>query len=171
VADAEDVAAALRREARRRLLGESLPRIQACLAQLSDEELWWRPNAGSNSAGNLVLHLCGNLTQWVLAGLGGADDRRDRAAEFSERGPIPRAELLGRIERVVTEAVAVIERQGAGDLLRVRKVQGFDEDGLSIVLHVVEHASYHTGQLAWLVKARKGVDLGFYRGVDLERRS
>src|SRR5205085_2382135 len=89
----------LRRESRRRLIDESLPRIRKCLAELSDEEIWFRPNEQSNSMGNLVLHLCGNVGQYVLSGLGGAADHRRRPEEFSERGPVPRADLLTRLDR------------------------------------------------------------------------
>jgi uncharacterized damage-inducible protein DinB len=167
--DSDRLVTALRRESRRRLLEESLPRILRCLAELTDEEIWWRPNEETNSVGNLVLHLLGNVGQYILSGLGGAADRRERSKEFSERGPIPRAELVGRLERTMAEAGRVIDAIDAGALLQPRVVQGFDYDGLGILIHVVEHFSYHTGQIAYAVKARKGIDLGFYRGVNLDR--
>src|SRR5437867_7915143 len=69
-----------------------LPRIVDCLELLSEEEIWWRPNEASNSAGNLVLHLCGNVRQWIISGLGGEPDTRERDKEFAERGPISRSE-------------------------------------------------------------------------------
>ncbi len=161
---------ALLRETRRRLFDESLPRIRRCLAELSPAELWQRPNEGSNSVGNLVLHLAGNVRQWIASGLGGAPDRRERSREFAERGPIPAAELLARLEAALAEAGAALDRADPERLLDPRRVQGFEETGLSILVHVVEHFSYHTGQIAWAVKAWKGVDLGFYRGRDLERK-
>ena len=167
--EAETLVEGLRHESKRRLLEESLPRIRACLAELTDNEIWFRPNEQSNSMGNLVLHLCGNVGQYILSGLGEAPDRRERPKEFSERGPVPRADLLARLERTMEEAGRVIDRLDAANLLRKRVVQGFDYDGLGILIHVVEHFSYHTGQIAYFVKARKGIDLGFYRGVNLNR--
>ena len=155
------------RECKRRLLEISLPQIRKCLAELTDEELWVRPNEQSNSMGNLVLHLCGNVRQYVIAGLGGSADVRERAKEFSERGPVPRATLLERLDQTLAEAAKVLDRLRPEDLLVKRVVQGFDYDGMGILIHVVEHFSYHTGQIAYFVKARKGIDLGFYRGVNL----
>jgi uncharacterized damage-inducible protein DinB len=167
--DADRLVEGIRRESRRRLIDESLPRLRKCLAELSDDEIWFRPNEESNSVGNLVLHLSGNVGQYILSGLGGAPDRRERPREFSERGPVPREELLGRLERTMEAAARVIDGLDARNLLETRVVQGFDYDGLGILIHVVEHFSYHTGQVAYFVKARKGIDLGFYRGVNLNR--
>ncbi len=155
------------RECKRRLLEISLPQIRKCLAELSDEELWVRPNEQSNSMGNLVLHLCGNVRQYVISGLGGAADVRERAKEFAERGPVPRAALLERLDQTLAEAGKVLDRLDVATILDTRTVQGFGYDGVGILVHVVEHFSYHTGQIAYFVKARKGVDLGFYRGVNL----
>lgn len=154
-------------EARRRLIGESLPRLRRCLAEMTDEEIWWRPNEASNSAGNLVLHLCGNARQWILGGLGGAPDRRDRDAEFAERGPVAREELLGRLESTMAEIDALLGRLDPADLARVRPVQCYEESGVAILVHVVEHFSYHVGQIGYALKARKAIDLGYYAGHDL----
>ena len=169
MSESDELVAALRRESRWRLLEESLPRIRKCLGELTEEAIWLRPNEESNSVGNLVLHLCGNVGQYVLSGLGGATDDRERPKEFSERGPIPRVELLERLNRTMEEAGRVIDRLDAAKRLKKRVVQGFDYDGLGILIHVVEHFSYHTGQMAYFVKARKGIDLGFFRGVNLNR--
>ena len=121
--------------------------------------------------GNLILHLCGNVGQYILSGLGGAPDVRERSKEFSERGPLPRAELLARLDRTMTEAARALDRLDPATILEKRVVQGFEYDGVGILIHVVEHFSYHTGQIAWFVKARKAIDLGFYRGVDLNRKN
>jgi uncharacterized damage-inducible protein DinB len=164
-----ELTTALLRESRRRLLEESLPRIRTCLAQMTVDEIWARPNEQTVSAGNLVLHLAGNVRQYVVATLGGLPDVRERQAEFDEKGPIPTADLLARLERATAEAAAVIDRLDSAMLLRSYRVQGFVESGLSILVHVVEHFSYHTGQIAYIVKSRKNVDLGFYRGKDLNR--
>jgi uncharacterized damage-inducible protein DinB len=165
-----EISTALIRESKRRLLEESLPRIRACLSQLSVDELWRRPNEQTVSAGNLVLHLAGNVRQYILATLGGAEDVRERQKEFDEQGPLPTPELLARLEATMAEAAGVIDRLDSATLLRSYRVQGFVETGLSILVHVVEHFSYHTGQIAYIVKSRKNVDLGFYRGRDLNQR-
>jgi uncharacterized damage-inducible protein DinB len=165
-----ELASALIQESRRRLHDESLPRIRKCLAQLSVEEIWARPNEQTVSAGNLVLHLAGNVRQYVIATLGGVPDVRERQAEFDATGPMPTPELLDRLEKTMAEASAVIARLDPAALLRTYRVQGFVESGLSILVHVVEHFSYHTGQIVYIVKSRKNVDLGFYRGKDLNKK-
>lgn len=156
-------------EAERRLLGESLPRLEKCLSLLTDEEIWYRPNAETVSVGNLVLHLCGNVRQWILSGLGGQPDRRRRQEEFSEEGPLPTPELLDRLRSTLEEARRVLDALDPENLLRLRPVQAFEESGLSIVVHVVEHFSYHVGQITYYVKSRKAVNLHYYTGVDVDR--
>lgn len=165
-----DAAVALIKECRRRLYDESLPRIRKCLAQLSVDEIWARPNAETVSAGNLVLHLAGNVRQYLIATLGGSPDLRERQAEFDAAGPMPTADLIGRLEKAMEEASVVLDRIDPARLLETHRVQGFVESGLSILVHVVEHFSYHTGQIAYIVKSRKNVDLGFYRGKDLNKK-
>ncbi|MDX2072020.1 MAG: DinB family protein [Haliscomenobacter sp.] len=157
-----------RTEIKRRLFEESQVRLERCLNELSEADIWWRPNENSNSAGNLVLHLCGNARQWILAGLGGALDQRRRQAEFDERGPILRAELIQKVGEVMSEIDEVLDRLKPEDLERPILVQGFDETGLSILIHVVEHFSYHVGQMAYIVKARLDKQTNFYGGINLE---
>ncbi len=157
-------------ETRRRLFGEGVPRIKQCLEKLSEEEIWYRPNEQSNSVGNLVLHLCGNVKQWVGTGLGKQMDTRARSLEFSEQGPLTKIELLQRVEALQKETEAVFDQVTAADLLTEHEVQGFRESGIGILIHVVEHFSYHVGQIVYFVKARKAVDMGFYDGIDLEAK-
>ncbi len=160
---------ALVTECRRRLFGEYLPRLRKCLGHLTDDEIWRRPNGNTPSVGNLVLHLCGNARQWIVAGLGGEKDSRERAKEFSERGPIPALELLRRLEETMAEVEIALGGVDPKRLLEVRRVQGFEESGLSILVHVVEHFSYHVGQVTYVVKSLKDIDLAYYAGVDLNR--
>jgi len=158
---------ALLAETKRRLFRDSQPRIHRCLAQLTEEEIWFRPNAETVSVGNLVLHLLGNVRQQLLSGLCGAPDRRRRQTEFDERGPIPAAELLRRLDELMAEVDQALDGVDPQSLLTVRKVQGYEESGLSIVVHVIEHFSYHVGQMTYFVKSRKAVDMGYYAGIDL----
>lgn len=155
-------------ETLRRLYGESYPRILACLHRLDDAGIWWRPNPSSNSIGNLVLHLCGNVRQWIHAGLGGGADTRRRQAEFDERGPVPKDDLIRLLEETMDLVRPDIEGVDPESLLQVRRVQTFDETGLSILYHVTEHFSYHTGQIAWITKMLTDAQLGFYDDVILE---
>jgi uncharacterized damage-inducible protein DinB len=152
-------------------IGESRARLRKCLDELSGEDVWRRPNGSSNSVGNLLLHLRGNITQWVLAGFGGADDRRRRDAEFSAREGGGKEELLAGLEGTLDAALALLAGAEDDELLRVRPVQGFQASGISIFVHVTEHLSYHTGQIAFWTKQLKDKDLGFYAGIDLNRRS
>lgn len=157
------------REVRRRLKEEGLMRIRKCLSELTEEEIWYRPNANSNSVGNLVLHLCGNVRQWIVSGLGEQPDVRDRTAEFNEKGPIPADVLINRLEEVLAEADEVLKELPPEKIIQPVKVQGFDETGLSILIHVVEHFSYHTGQITYFVKWKKDVDTAYYGEMDLDR--
>jgi len=151
-----------------RLIDESLVRIKGCLDKLTEDEVWQRPNENSNSMGNLVLHLCGNLRQWYLSGLGGYPDNRKRQEEFDEKGPVPKSELIQNLEQVLSEVTEVTKRLTLEDLIRKIKVQGYEDSGLSIIIHVIEHFSYHVGQMAYYVKAIKDLDLGFYSGKNLD---
>ena len=149
---------------------QNLPRIVECLQQLSEEEIWWRPNSPSNSAGNLVLHLCGNVRQWIISGLGGAEDHRQRAREFAERGPIPRRELVTQLRRTVRDACRVIARLSDDSLSRKLEIQGFHVTGLDAVFHVAEHFGYHTGQIIYITKLKRARDLRFTRLPMIKKR-
>lgn len=159
---------ALVREAKRRLFDESFPRLRKCLALLDDRGIWRRPNRSMPSVGNLTLHMLGNARQWLVAGLLGEPDRRDRSAEFSETGPLPTEELLRRIDETESECRRALGSVDPATLLETRRVQVFEESGLSILVHVVEHFSYHVGQIARATKAKANVDLEFCGGIDLE---
>jgi uncharacterized damage-inducible protein DinB len=149
-------------EARRHLSEGYLPKIERCLERLTDEQVWWRASGRSNSVGNLLLHLEGNLRQWVVAGAGGAADARVRDREFAERSLVPGAELLSALRAAVTEADDALARLDPASLLETRRVQGLDVTLLSAVFHAVEHFSMHTGQIILLTKMLADEDLAFY---------
>ena len=142
---------------------QSLPRIVKCLQRLSEEEIWWRPNSASNSAGNLVLHLCGNVRQWIISGLGGAKDRRQRDREFAEHGPIPRQVLVTQLRRTVQEACRVLAQLSDHSLSRKYEIQGFHVTGLDAAFQVAAHFGYHTGQIIYITKLKRAQDLRFTR--------
>lgn len=148
----------------RRVLVEVYPpRIIRCLKLLSEPEIWWRPNRPSNSVGNLVLHLQGNVRQWIISELGGQTDRRDRNHEFSETGPIPRRELLAGFRKTIKDADQVLTSIKAPDLVRKLQVQGYDVTGMEVLCHVSEHFALHAGQIIYVTKLKCGRDLKFTR--------
>ena len=151
------------RQWRSRLEGQFLTALLECFSQLSEEEIWWRPNEASNSAGNLVLHLCGNMRQWIVSGLGGAKDIRERDKEFSERGPIAREALSEKFRQTVTECCAVLDRLKPEDLTRRHRIQGFDVTGYEAAAQVVQHVAHHLGQIIYLTKLKRAKDLAFTR--------
>ena len=146
-------------------------RIKQCVGRLSEEQVWHQPNETTNSIANLILHLCGNMTQYILSSLGGVPDERQRDLEFSIRQGYSKTSLLQQLDTVVAEVGMVIEQQSTASLMAVRSVQGFQKTSLSIILHVTEHCSYHTGQIALLTKLMTNEDLGFYKGFDLNRKN
>jgi uncharacterized damage-inducible protein DinB len=143
-----------------------LPKIERCLELLSDEQIWWRANPQSNSIGNLLLHLSGNVRQWIVSGLGGAPDERDRDSEFAQRGMVSRDELLTRLKQTLNEADAALAEFDVDKLLGRHTIQGCDVTAMSAIYHVVEHFSMHTGQIIMMSKMFAEVDLGFYDFVD-----
>ena len=143
-------------------LGQALKRIEHCLKQLTDAQVWWRPDEFQNSIGNLILHLCGNLRQWIVSGLGGAPDERKRPDEFSERGPIPKADVLARLEVVVTESADVLSKLTAEEWLRVRRIQGFEVTGLAALFHTVPHFRGHTQEIIFRTRCLLGRKYEFF---------
>lgn len=159
----KDLTPSILRLARHSLQAHHLPRIVQCLGTLRENQIWWRANPASNSIGNLVLHLQGNVRQWILSGLGQAPDRRERDKEFAERGPVRPSALLATLGETVDEACRVISRQSWRDLALPRVIQGFRVTGLQALTHVTEHFAYHTGQIIYATKIQLARDLHFTR--------
>jgi uncharacterized damage-inducible protein DinB len=139
-----------------------MPKIRHAVEGLSVDQIWWRPNSNSNSVGNMILHLCGNVRQWVIAGVGGAPDTRVRDLEFAEEGPIPAPILMDELESIVEEAIATLRELDGNILLDPKRVQVYDVTPVQAIFHVVEHFSYHTGQIVYVVKMLKDENMGFY---------
>ncbi len=130
--------------------------------QLTDEQIWWRPNEASNSIGNLILHLTGNVTQWIIGGVGNQPVVRDRQKEFDERSVISGSELLAKLEQTLERVSKVLSELDASSLMESRKIQGNDVTVLQAIYHVVEHFSMHTGQILLLTKIIAAEDLRLY---------
>lgn len=139
-----------------------MPKIEKCLDVLSEEDVWWRAHETNNSVGNLLLHLSGNVRQWIVSGIGGKPDNRHRSLEFSERNAIPKMIVWSKLQDSVAEATQVLECFPVEQLLEKRKIQGSDTTVLQAVFHVVEHFALHTGQIIYITKLRQGKDLRFY---------
>lgn len=149
-------------------MDESTRMIKKSLQEVSEEELWLKPNESLNSIANLMLHLCGNITQYITSSLGETEDTRKRDLEFTINKGATKSEILGKLEDTVDTAKRVIFDSSIEQLLKIRSVQGFSFSGVGVILHAVEHYSYHTGQIAFWVKQLKNKDLGFYEGIDLK---
>ena len=102
-------AAAFVRESATFLRDVYLPRMRRALDALPEGDLWWRPHDGVLSFGTILLHLEGNVRQWIVSGLGGAADHRDRASEFAATDGPGGDELFARLDTTVREACEVIE--------------------------------------------------------------
>ena len=150
-------------QAQHSLRDHHLPRITRCLTLLPEKEIWWRPHSTSNSVGNLVLHLSGNVRQWIISGVGGAPDRRERDKEFSACGPIPKQRLITQLTRAINQACRVLKKTSPADLAKPRLIQGYRVTGFEAVTHVTEHFAHHSGQIILLTKMRLRRDLGFTR--------
>lgn len=144
-------------------LEELAGRIATCLGMLNEEQIWARGSVHQNAAGNLVLHLCGNVRQWIVAGVGEAADVRHRDAEFAATGGMAADELAGKLHGTVSEAVQVLRSLPHEQLTRRLAVQGYDVSKFEAIYHVVEHFAMHTGQILFVTKMLTGADLGFYR--------
>lgn len=150
------------RYCRERLMTEYYPRIERCVNELSQDDIWWRAHESDNSIGNLLLHLRGNIGQWIVTGLGGAPDQRQRDREFSERSNVPKADLLKAFKDTLDAADKVLSEFDPALLLEVRHIQRYDVTCLEAITHVVEHVAQHLGQIIYVTKLRTGKDLKFY---------
>ena len=150
----------------RRYFREYLTKIRLSVSVLDDRVIWARPNESSNSIGNLILHLAGNVRQWIVSGIGGAADVRNRQAEFDQRDPIPGTELIDTLEATISDVDRVLASLKPEDLFTRRSIQANDVTVLEAVYHVVEHFSMHTGQIILLAKADQADRVRFYDMVD-----
>ncbi|MFN5910700.1 MAG: DinB family protein [Bacteroidota bacterium] len=154
-----------------RVFDESYTRIYRCLSMIRDEDLWRQPQRNVPSIGNMILHLCGNARQWILSGLGGKPDNRDRDQEFVPNQKIKKSEMIFLLENLKMNLRQTISDLPEEELAKELVIQGFNVSGYSAIIHVLEHFSYHTGQITLLTKLWSGSDTGFYSGLDLNLRN
>jgi len=149
-------------QARTKLLIEYRTKIRLAVEALPEDALWWRANDQSNSVGNLLLHLAGNVRQWIVSGVGGAPDIRHRAAEFAARSGSPSVELLATLNQVLDEVARVLDGLTPEALLERRTIQGRDLTVLDAIFICVEHFALHLGQIILIAKLRAPGSIQFY---------
>jgi hypothetical protein len=146
---------------RLRLIQHYWPRVERCAAELTEEEIWWRQHETNNSVGNLILHLTGNLKQFILSGVGGVKDTRDKDREFSERHRIPKEELILGLKQALLAADETLARLDVARLLESRTVQNRNRRLFEVITVVVDHFALHCGQIIYITKLKTGKDLKF----------
>jgi hypothetical protein len=145
--------------AARKTLSEGMHKLEHCAAQLSEEQFWWRPRPEMNSIANLMLHLSGNLRQWVIAGIGGAADTRNRPAEFSDDSRRPKAQIIERLRLTVNEADQVLAKLRADELISPRRIQGFGSSHDTVtraISHTISHFRGHVQEIIHMTREQLG---------------
>jgi uncharacterized damage-inducible protein DinB len=152
-----------------RVFRESYERIYKCLTMIEEKDLWRSPNSAIPAIGNLVLHLCGNARQWILSGLGDKTDNRDRDQEFVVQSKIKKSELIFLLENLKMNLKQTLRELDPRSMEKKYHIQGFEVTGFSILVHVIEHFSYHTGQITTLTKWLTNKDTDYYGDIDLNQ--
>ncbi|WP_149275884.1 DinB family protein [Pareuzebyella sediminis] len=152
-------------------LDQNLRMVTISLNKVSEEQVWQKPNASLNSIGNLILHICGNMTQYGIASLLEIEDSRDRDNEFFSEGRYAKVALLQMLSDTVDRVKESVASISISRMLKHQEVQGYDLSGIGNIIHLVEHFSYHTGQIAFWVKLLNDEQLGFYDGIDLNAKN
>lgn len=153
--DTRTVESTLLHNARTRLVSDYPAQVRACLQSLDDGQIWWRPNENANAIGNLVLHLCGSNRHFIGKGIGGLEFARDRTAEFTERTPVPKDELLRRFDEMVAEVDRVLGELDPASLMETTDRTGKTTTYVQILLHVTQHVAAHMAQIVYATKLLK----------------
>ena len=156
-------------EFEKRVLEENYSRIFKCLSMLDDSSIWFSPNGNIPSIGNLILHLSGNCRQWILSGLGGDVDNRNREEEFKSHKNIRKSDLIFLMENVKTNMRHTLKDLKESQMEKIHTIQGFQLSGFSVLMHVMEHFSYHTGQITTLTKIITNKSTGYYTQFDVSK--
>lgn len=143
-------------------LRENARKIDVCLAKLSNEQVWERGSAEENAIGNLVLHLCGNVTQYFVSGVGGAADTRERDGEFNAAGGVDVAALRATLSATMAEVHSVLNAVAEERLMDVIRVQNRDITMMQAILKSTEHFGMHTGQIIAATKRLTQAPTGFF---------
>jgi uncharacterized damage-inducible protein DinB len=126
--------------------------IRSCVEELTEEQLWWRPNEQTNSVGNLVLHVSGSMRHYLSRSVGGIEYHRDRPAEFSERGPIPKAQLLAIFDETISQAASILDSFDTSRFLEPTDEQDYVPTIFDMIFNIAIHLATHTGQIVFITK-------------------
>ncbi len=159
----------LTKEIETRIIECGIHRIISCLQKLDDDQLYYSPNINSNSVNNQVLHLDGNVRQWLIASMSDAEDNRQRPTEFDSNNRKSQAELILILKKLEEDIRTVFVSIENIDLTKKQSVQCYTESNLSIIVHVIEHFSYHVGQITYITKMLLDIDTGYYAGQELNK--
>ena len=129
--------------------------IRACVEELTDDQLWWRPNEHTNSVGNLVLHLSGSMRHYLCRGVGGIEYSRDRPAEFAERGPVPKTQLLATFNETISQAEQVLGEFDTSRLTDQSDEPDYVPTLFDTIFNISIHLATHTGQIVYVTKMLK----------------
>ena len=140
----------------REVLAEGMRKIEHCVGQLNDEQVWWRPRPEMNSIANLMLHLSGNIGQWIVAGVGRAKDVRNRPLEFSDRSNRKKAEVIAILKKTATDADAVLAKLTAEQLILPRRIQGFETNVIGAIMHTIPHFRGHVQEIIHITRQQLG---------------
>ncbi|MCU1275558.1 MAG: hypothetical protein JWO48_2989 [Bryobacterales bacterium] len=143
-----------------------LSRIRECVDKLNNEQIWMRHGDHENAVGNLMLHLSGNVRQWIISGIGGQPDTRVRDQEFAARGDVDKSELMGRLEGTVTEALAILKDLAPERLIEIYQPQKTRVTMLEGIYSCVEHFAQHTAQIIFATKLLTGQEMGFFKHLN-----
>jgi uncharacterized damage-inducible protein DinB len=160
------IAASFIERSRYYLSREYPTKIRTAVEAMPADRLWWRPNEQTNSVGNLLLHLSGNVRQWMISGVGGQADVRKRNMEFAARGGADAGGMLDGLEATLRETDDVLRALLPSELLERRLIQGRETTVMEAVYHVVEHFAGHTGQIIWIAKMSAPGAVRFYDDGD-----
>ena len=144
------------------LLDQSTVKINHCLGQLSDDQIWWRPQPSMNSIGNLLIHLAGNLKQWGVVPFTLADDHRDRESEFQSEVRREVDDLVQELESLVGAAKDQWQYLSASQLSKTINIQGFGVSRLQAISHASSHFVGHTHQIIQLTRLQLDNDYKFH---------
>lgn len=140
---------------RTRIVKDFPEQIRSCFDVLSDSEIWWRPNEKANSIGNLMLHMIGSTSFYLLQAIGESEFQRDRPAEFSERKQMSREEILQQMDRFLKEIDSVLDRLTPEQMMQTTDRTGKKTTYAQIMIHVMIHLATHVGQIVYITKMLK----------------
>ena len=143
-------------EALRGRITRILPsQIRACVEELSEDQLWWRPNEQTNSVGNLVLHLSGSMRHYLSRGVGGIEYQRDRPSEFADRGSMSKEQLLATFDETIGQAAQTLQSFDTSRFLDATDEQNYVPTVFDAIFNISIHLATHAGQIIYITKMLK----------------